>query len=217
MLLTDLEECGFDRVLSSDIASIGTNLFKTLLSQIPSMTRKDENAFLLTVHQPTSSQAINICVGRTLKQLHAHLSHIESTDFPKIRELASAWRKSVLNVIRTNLLDPLLVSARYNLATVLARIHRFRFDKSHNINSDAMGADTSAYMMEFCGRMSFLRTKLLPFYVVPEDELHWASELASFALCTFLLHATLLRLPSDAEKLQLVTDMTTLELSLIHI
>lgn len=214
MLLTDLEECGFDRVLSSDIASMGTNLFKTLLSQIPSMTRKDENAFLLTVHQPTSSQTINISVGRTLKQLHAHLSHIESTDFPKIRELASAWRKSVLNVIRTNLLDPLLVSARYNLATVLTRIHRFRFNKAHNMNSDAMGADTSAYMMEFCGRMTFLRTKLLPFYVVPEDELHWASELASFALCTFLLHATLLRLPSDAEKLQLVTDMTTLELSL---
>ena len=67
------------------------------------------------------------------------------------------------------------------------------------------------YVHDSCHITRHAQTRFIGTFTVLTSR---ASDLAALALSTFIIHATLLRLPSDSDKLQIVTDMTTLELAL---
>lgn len=224
MLRESIEECAFDKPLLSEVVATASNMMDTFFTQISSMIRKDESAFSMTTPQPSQSQACNISVGCTLKQLLVSLADIDALELSETRQAVTEWQQKISEIVQKSLLEPLLTSFRYDLTTILGRVHRFRLNRpALALRSDTINADASVYMHEFCARTTYFRTRLLPYYTTPLSPIHWyvfflltsrASDFVALALSTFIIHATLLRLPSDSDKLQIVTDMTTLELAM---
>lgn len=210
LIVSDLEACANDERLFQRITAAARTTVAAIVKHASSLLCCDENAFTLQGSQATSQQLQNMEVARLFRALYDGLNtnqldgkHDKPTD---------SLQQALLQTLDTFLLTPMFASVQEELATVLSRIYRFRLDKPGVSAMDE--GDTSSYMLELCARLFFFRSHLLNHLTFTEITSRHAVHLASHTMCTFVMHASLMRLAREEDKLQLVNDMTTLELAL---
>ncbi|WFD32388.1 hypothetical protein MSPP1_003434 [Malassezia sp. CBS 17886] len=183
---------------------------EALLRQVMCLIRHDDGAFSLQHAQATAAQLQNAHIASALNTLRSGLLRMEREGLG-----ALLAEKAVQTVLYTHIHAPLVTSVKREMATVLARIYRFKVERATvTTSADTGDADTSAYMLELCARLAFLRTQFFGRYAGGVESGQSALDVARHVLTVFVAHASLIRLDHESEKLQLVSDMTALELSL---
>lgn len=217
-IVTELKACASDDRLEEKVIQMVSHALETLIQQVPSLVYKEENAYSLQGTQSSGQQSHNTAMASTLVVLRKGLSSIRKMDSPHLKKIGGEWEQQFSQVLRSQMLTPLAISVKREIATVLSRTHRFKLDKPQiAVSADSAESDTSAYMLELCARLAFLRTHILSQYHSTAELEELVLDLARYAMQTFMLHVSLIRLHQEAEKLQMVSDMTTLELSLLHL
>lgn len=213
----ELSACASIPTLFEKTFVITEQVLDSLLTQLTKLISHEESAFSLTNTRPTYQQQVNANVADTLNAFYESVSKLNQFEETRVQEKVRTWRTNVSEVVVSKLVSPLASSVKSEMRTVLARIHRFKIDKPLNMETNGPSTDPSAYMLEFTARLAFLQKNLLHHISFVQDTLLYVQDLASFALIIFVLHATLIRLTKDQDKLQLVADMTALELSLTQL
>ncbi|WFD05017.1 hypothetical protein MVES1_000342 [Malassezia vespertilionis] len=216
VVLAQLDMAMRDSDLCVDMAEIVSSTFTALLDQVVQLIRCDENASSLQGVQATALQVQNIEITNALKVLRDGLANAKVP--AALQATEASWKQQITEVIKKHLLLPLFAPIKQELASVIARIQRFKIDKpSLPENSDPTEMETSAYALELAARLTLLQNGLLSRYEWTSELEDSVVDLITFTLSVFVYYAALIRLTKEAEKLQLVNDMTSLELTLLQL
>lgn len=114
---------------------------------------------------------------------------------------AQALEKSFLSIV-----NPLIMAIRRDVSATINRMHRDYASKA------SVSSGANVYMTDLTEKLSFVRDELLGSYRVSRELLQkWALDLARFAVQTFILHASILRLDKEQTRLKMTADMTSIE------
>lgn len=222
LVAAEIEATGMEQQLGSKVVACVDAALQRIASGIPALIRADGTAFLLQ-QTNSSSLAHNIAAVNSLSAIVSRVTAIDAV--PTAHSLTTSIRKTIYGPLRRALLDPFAVAVRHEVMVLLSRIHRFKVDRaSPSVVESDDGAESSAYMLEVDARLAFFRDEVLGRLELKEWRSAWcvtiltrALQLSTDILLIFLLHASLLRISEESDRLQLTTDMTKLELCISQV
>lgn len=209
---TEIKAAASNAQLTERVSQLVTNTINTFLNQVPGLAHQDDNGFTLQKAQPSPQHYLNISLINTLITLRKDLAVSSAPDSAHSWKAFSGWQESISQTLNFQLITPMNTSVRREVLNVLGRVHRFKFDKPLTpVSSDIDGSECSTYMLELKARLSFLYTGIFSHLSMTPELEKFLSDLANYASNVFLWHVSLVRLHDEADKMQIVNDITLLE------
>ncbi|KAK4049830.1 hypothetical protein OIV83_003886 [Microbotryomycetes sp. JL201] len=200
-VVNELDAARFDPLLVRSVAVGAGKAIDAFVARSEALVAQDHSATSLVGPVATPSQHSNA-------DLTSSLYHVWSPLNRSMNDHAEANVRKLYMAIAT----PLILAIRRDFASIISRMHRVDYSKPA---SEGHGTSTtggpSSYMADLTNKLAFVRDELLGTYKIGELGREWALDLARFTVQTFILHASIVKHLSEAGKLKLTSDVTSLE------
>ncbi|KAG8923057.1 hypothetical protein FRC02_011429 [Tulasnella sp. 418] len=210
-VINELDSARFDPLLVRSVAKNVASALDMFVQRIDTIVVRDRTATTLIGPNVSAQLALNAQLVSALYNCWAKLNKLDaeyhssvvSVINPSVESLKRAYEKIV---------DPLFMSIRRDLSSIIARLNRVDFGKDADPMAGAGGA--SSYMSELAEKLSFIRSEVFGRFSVGDLMKEWVVTTVKRVIRTFILHASIAKPLSETGKLQLTTDMTELEFAL---
>jgi len=156
------------------------------------------------------------------QQIHnANLTNFLYQAWARLVKLSEEHTPSVFSVLQPSIqsmyknferiIDPVTTAIRRETSAAIAKLHRHDFSKSVNSNT---GGGSSLYMQELTDKLSFIKSEIMARYNVGDYGPTWVTSIVKYVIRTFILHISIASPLGESGKLQMASDMTSLEFAL---
>ncbi|KAH0827442.1 Golgi transport complex subunit 5-domain-containing protein [Lanmaoa asiatica] len=206
----ELDSARSDPLLVRTVAKNAATSLESVVTRADGLVVSDRSAVSLLGPMATPQQLLN---GHVATCLYHCWTKLEKLTEEHTESVATAIGPSITKIRGRydQIVDPLLIAIKKELAGILLRLHRLDLKKAIDPTSGISG--TSLYMKDLVDKLNFVKTGLLSNFAA-EIVRPWVLGIVKYVIRIFVLHASIAKPLGESGKLQLTTDMAELEFSL---
>ncbi|KAF9559858.1 hypothetical protein CPC08DRAFT_665969 [Agrocybe pediades] len=211
IVTNELDAARFDPLLVRAVAKNTATCLDNILSRLEGLVSKDRGAISLMGPSASPQQISNANLANFLYQVwirliglnEEHIPAVYSSLQPSIQTMKKAYEQIV---------DPLATSVRRELSAIISKLHRSDFSKS--ADPDAGMGGSSIYMKELTEKLSFIKGEIISRFNLGDYGATWVMDIVKYVIRIFVLHISIAYPLGESGKLQMASDMTSLEFAL---